>query len=100
MTDVTLIPAQPDAPTLVTPLPGPKAATIIARDHAIISPSYTRSYPFVMERATGLVVEDPDGNQFLDFNAGIAVCSTGHRHPHVVEAIRDAGRSVPAHVGY
>lgn len=87
MTDDVLIPDQPAAPRLVTPLPGPKAAAIIARDRAIISPSYTRSYPFVMERASGLVVEDPDGNRFLDLNAGIAVCSTGHRHPHVVEAI-------------
>ena len=88
MTDLTLVPVQPDAPRLVTPLPGPKASAVIARDRAVISPSYTRSYPFVMERAMGLVVEDPDGNRFLDFNAGIAVCSTGHRHPHVVEAIR------------
>ena len=88
MTDLTVIPAQPDAPRLVTPLPGPKASAVIARDAAIISPSYTRSYPFVMERATGVVVEDPDGNRFLDLNAGIAVCSTGHRHPHVVETIR------------
>ncbi len=88
MTDFTLIPPQPDAPRLVTRLPGPKASMVVARDAAIISPSYTRSYPFVMERATGVVVEDPDGNRFLDLNAGIAVCSTGHRHPHVVEAIR------------
>ena len=88
MANFTLIPDQPDAPALVTPLPGPKAAAIIERDGLILSPSYTRDYPFVMDRAIGLVAQDPDGNQFLDLNAGIAVCSTGHRHPHVVDAIR------------
>ena len=83
-----LIPKQPAAPTLVTPLPGPKAAAIIERDRAVLSPSYTRDYPFVMDRALGLVAEDADGNRFLDLNAGIAVCSTGHRHPYVIQAIR------------
>ena len=87
-TDFQLIPDQPEAPRLVTPLPGPKASAVVARDHAVISPAYTRSYPFVMERALGLAAEDPDGNVFLDLNAGIAVCSTGHRHPHVLAAIR------------
>ena len=84
-----LIPDQADAPRLVTPLPGPKAAALIERDAAVLSPSYTRDYPFVMHQATGLVAEDPDGNRFLDLNAGIAVCSTGHRHPYVVDAITE-----------
>lgn len=76
-----------DLPRLVTPLPGPKAQAIIARDHAVLSPSYTRPYPFVMAKGEGAIVEDPDGNRFLDFNAGIAVAATGHAHPHVVEAV-------------
>lgn len=71
----------------VTP-PGPKARAIIERDHAIMSPSYTRDYGFVMERGEGCVVWDVDWNRFLDLAAGIAVCSTGHSHPRVVEAIR------------
>ena len=82
-----LIPKQPDAPRIVTSLPGPKAAAIVERDHAVLSPSYTRDYPLVIDRGLGAVVDDPDGNRFLDLNAGIAVCSTGHRHPYVVEAI-------------
>ena len=83
-----LVPDQPDAPRIVTALPGPRAAAIIERDHAVLSPSYTRDYPFVIDRGLGVVVDDPDGNRFLDLNAGIAVCSTWHRHPYVVEAIR------------
>jgi len=83
-----LIPRQPSAPHLVAPLPGPKAAAIVARDEKILSPSYTRDYPLVIDRGIGLVVEDPDGNRFLDMTAGIAVCSTGHCHPYVIDAIR------------
>lgn len=75
-------------PDLKMPLPGPKAAAIIQRDWEVLSPSYTRSYPFVMKSGAGAVVEDVDGNRFLDFNAGIAVAATGHSHPRVVEAIR------------
>ncbi|HJN43145.1 MAG: aspartate aminotransferase family protein [Acidobacteria bacterium] len=85
---LALILEQPEAPRLVTKLPGPRAASIVARDHAVLSPSYTRDYPFVIDHGIGVVVDDPDGNRFLDLNAGIAVCSTGHRHPLVVEAIR------------
>ena len=66
-----LIPDQPDAPQIVTDLPGPRAAAIIERDHAVLSPSYTRDYPFVIDRGLGVVVDDPDGNRFLDLNAGI-----------------------------
>lgn len=75
-------------PEIRTALPGPRAAEIIARDNAVLSPSYTRDYPFVMARGEGAIVEDVDGNRFLDFNAGIAVCATGHSHPRIVEAIR------------
>ncbi len=75
-------------PVLRTALPGPKSLEIINRDQQYVSPSYTRAYPFVMQRGSGAIVEDPDGNRFLDMNAGVAVCSTGHSHPRVVEAIR------------
>ncbi|MDD2696295.1 MAG: acetyl ornithine aminotransferase family protein [Anaerolineales bacterium] len=69
-------------------LPGPKARALIKRDHAVISPSYPRGYPFVMDHGKGTEVWDVDGNRFLDFHAGIAVVSTGHSHPAVVEAIK------------
>jgi 4-aminobutyrate aminotransferase len=75
-------------PSIKTPLPGPKALEVVARDAQFISPSYTRTYPLVIERGRGAMIEDVDGNIFLDFNAGVAVCSTGHSHPAVVEAIR------------
>jgi 4-aminobutyrate aminotransferase len=75
-------------PHLITALPGPKAAQIIARDQAVISPSYTRCYPLVMKRGEGAVVEDVDGNRFLDFAAGIAVVAAGHSHPRVVSAMQ------------
>src|SRR6185503_14328375 len=74
-------------PDIKTTLPGPKAAAIVARDNQYVSPSYTRDYPFVMARGEGAVVEDVDGNVFLDCAAGIAVNSTGHAHPDVVRAI-------------
>ena len=70
-------------------LPGPKAQAIIARDKAVISPSYPRGYPFVMDHGRGTHVWDVDGNQFLDFTAGIAVTATGHSHPNVVRAIQE-----------
>ncbi|MFN7914565.1 MAG: acetyl ornithine aminotransferase family protein [Vicinamibacterales bacterium] len=74
-------------PDIKTALPGPKAAALIARDRAVISPSYTRGYPFVMARGQGCAVEDVDGNVFLDCAAGIAVNATGHSHPDVIRAI-------------
>src|ERR1035437_34813 len=77
-----------DRPILRTKLPGPIARRIIAEDHRLISPSYTRSYPLVARRGRGIVIEDVDGNEFFDFSAGIAVTSTGHCHPEVVAAIR------------
>src|SRR5260370_11831062 len=75
-------------PHLLMPLPGPKAKRIIERDAEFVSPSFTRDYPLVAKRGHGAIVEDVDGNPFRDFAAGIAVCSTGHCHPKVVEAIQ------------
>lgn len=75
-------------PHLVTSLPGPKAAALIARDHAVLSPSYTRPYPLAAERGEGALIYDVDGNRFLDCNAGIAVAATGHCHPRVADAIQ------------
>ena len=80
---------QRDVPQIVTQLPGPKASKLIATDERYTSPSYTRVYPLAVARGEGAVIEDVDGNRFLDFNAGIAVCSTGHCHPRVVKAIQD-----------
>ena len=76
------------APEVADSLPGPKAEQLVRRDVAITSPSNTREYALVVKRASGSVVEDIDGNRFLDFAAGIAVCATGHCHPKVVEAIQ------------
>jgi 4-aminobutyrate aminotransferase len=77
-----------EAPTLRTELPGPKAREVLERDGRTTSPSLPRAYPFVPARGVGSVIEDVDGNVFLDVNAGIAVTSTGHCHPTVVEAIQ------------
>jgi 4-aminobutyrate aminotransferase len=76
-------------PALRTALPGPQAAALLARDAEYVSPSYTRAYPLVVARGSGCVIEDVDGNLFLDFTAGIAVTATGHCHPEVVAAIQD-----------
>ncbi|WP_158790234.1 acetyl ornithine aminotransferase family protein [Granulicella sp. L60] len=76
-------------PKLKTALPGPLAQKIVAEDDRLISPSYTRSYPMVAKSGRGIRVTDVDGNEFLDFAAGIAVNSTGHCHPEVVKAIQD-----------
>jgi len=75
-------------PRLITRLPGPKARNIVERDAKFMSPSFTRDYPLVAKSGRGAMVEDVDGNVFLDFAAGIAVCSTGHCHPNVVSAIQ------------
>src|SRR5690349_24132715 len=80
---------RPKLPHLLTPLPGPRASQIIERDNKVLSPSYTRGYPFVMSRGEGALVEDVDGNSFLDLNAGIAVVAAGHSHPRVVAAIQE-----------
>ncbi|NUR55807.1 MAG: acetyl ornithine aminotransferase family protein [Acidobacteria bacterium] len=78
-----------NAPLIKTPLPGPKAKAIIDRDSRVVSPSYTRDYPLVIARGEGAIVEDVDGNLFLDCAAGIAVNSTGVSHPDVVKAIAE-----------
>ena len=75
-------------PKLLTQLPGPNAKRVLEQDAKYMSPSYTRDYPLVAKRGHGAIVEDVDGNVFLDFAAGIAVCSTGHCHPKVVAAIQ------------
>jgi len=75
-------------PKIRTKLPGPNAQKVLRGDAQYISPSYTRSYPLVAKAGRGAIVEDVDGNEFLDFSAGIAVCSTGHCHPEVVAAIQ------------
>jgi len=75
---------------ITTELPGPKARSILERDSKVVSPAYPRDYPFVMSRGQGVEVWDVDGNRFLDFAAGIAVCGTGHSHPKVVGAVKEA----------
>src|ERR1700682_178502 len=76
-------------PLIKTTLPGPAARALLERDQQYMSPSYTRIYPLVCARGSGAVIEDVDGNQFLDFSAGIAVTATGHCHPKVVAAIQN-----------
>ena len=78
------------SPRIRTPLPGPKAQALIERDRPVTTPSYPRDYPFVMARGRGAEVWDVDGNRYLDFMSGIGVCSTGHAHPQVVQAIKEA----------
>ena len=79
-----------DYPNIVVAPPGPKARAIIARDERWTSTSHIKEYPLVVERGSGTMVEDVDGNRFLDFMAGIAVTSTGHANPTVVRAVQDA----------
>lgn len=74
-------------PRLITELPGPNARKVLAKDEQYISPSYTRGYPLVIEEGKGCLVRDVDGNTFLDFTSGIAVCNTGHVHPDVLQAV-------------
>ena len=76
------------------PLPGPEAQKVLALDHRFVSPSYTRDYPLVVRRGEGMIVEDVDGNTFLDFSAGIAVVATGHCHPDVVRAIEQQAKTL------
>ena len=87
-------PALGPAPLLRTELPGPRARAAIARDRAVTSTSLARVHPLVPQRASGCVIEDVDGNRFLDFNAGIAVTATGHCHPAVVAAIEEQSRNL------
>jgi 4-aminobutyrate aminotransferase len=88
---MSAIPNVPFAnPHIRTELPGPKARALLARDALVASPSYPRDYPFVISHGRGTEVWDVDGNRFLDFMAGIAVCATGHAHPEVVAAVKTA----------
>ncbi len=82
------------APSITTELPGPVARQFIDRDEKYSSPSYTRDYPLVVKRGLGSVIEDVDGNRFLDFAAGIAVCASGHAHPKVVAAIEQQAKAL------
>ena len=82
-----MAPLSRDEPRILGPLPGPRSAAWLERDDCVMSPSYTRVYPLVVRRAKGAMVEDMDGNRFLDFTAGIAVTNVGHSHPRVVAAI-------------
>ncbi len=84
---VTDVPAGSVAPHIITELPGPNARVVIEQDERVCSPSLTRVYPLVVQRGDGTVIEDVDGNRFLDFNAGIAVTAAGHSHPTVNAAI-------------
>jgi len=79
-----------DAPHIVTPPPGPRARDLIARDQAVAATCYIKEYPLVVSSGSGATVEDVDGNRFLDFMAGIAVCSTGYGHPEVTRAVQEA----------
>ena len=81
-------PTLPRKPSIITDLPGTRAKELVERDRAVTSPSYTRDYPLVAARGEGCMLEDVDGNVFLDFTAGIAVTATGHAHPQVVRAIQ------------
>ncbi len=74
---------------IITPPPGPQAKAILERDARVLSPSYARDYGFVMDRGKGAEVWDVDGNRYIDFAAGIAVCATGHSHPEIVKAIQE-----------
>jgi 4-aminobutyrate aminotransferase len=80
-------------PRVSLPLPGPNGKAILAQDARFTSPSYIKEYPLVIGGGQGAMVEDVDGNRFIDFMAGIAVSSTGYNHPAVVAAVREqAGR--------
>ena len=93
---MTAVLTHPAAPSLAqkgvqirTPLPGPKAAAIIAQDEAATSPSLSRVYALAPAFGEGCWITDVDGNRFLDFTAGIAVCTTGHCHPRIVKAVQE-----------
>lgn len=81
---------QPDYPRIAVAPPGPKARAIIAKDAAYASTSYIKEYPLAIATGQGAMVEDVDGNRYIDWMAGIAVSSTGYNHPSVVDAVREA----------
>jgi len=86
-------------PDIRTPLPGPRAQQLLDRDQQYVSPSYTRVYPLVVERGSGAVIEDVDGNLFLDFTAGIAVTAAGHCHPACRGGHSGPGCQIDSYVG-
>jgi 4-aminobutyrate aminotransferase len=77
-----------DYPKIVVRPPGPKARELVKKDEAFISPSYVRFYPLAIESGSGCIVKDVDGNEYIDFNSGLACLNVGHSHPKVVEAIK------------
>src|SRR6266404_9771791 len=79
-------------PNIKVAPPGPKAKAVVEKDQRYTAPAYGRVYPLVVKEGRGMVIEDVDGNLFLDFMAGIAVASTGHSHPRVVKAIEEQAR--------
>ncbi|MDI6732613.1 MAG: acetyl ornithine aminotransferase family protein [Planctomycetota bacterium] len=79
--------------------PGPEAIKVLKKDARYISPSYTRAYPLVAQRGEGMMIEDPDGNRYLDLNAGVAVCTTGHCHPDIVRAIEEQSKTLIHMIG-
>jgi 4-aminobutyrate aminotransferase len=83
---------EPKLPQIKTELPGPKTKELLEKDAKFISPSYTRSYPLMARRGYGAMIEDVDGNVFLDFNAGVAVAALGHAHPEIAEVIYKQAR--------
>jgi 4-aminobutyrate aminotransferase len=92
MATVPQKPSKKDTSKPASKLPGPKARALIERDARVVSPSYVRDYPFAISHGRGAEVWDVDGNRFIDFASGIAVCSTGHSHPQVVAAITEAAQ--------
>jgi len=76
-------------PRIVVRPPGPKARELVKRDESLISPSYVRFYPLVIESGSGCILKDVDGNEYIDFNSGLVCLNVGHRHPKVVKAIKD-----------
>ncbi|HXG92699.1 MAG TPA: acetyl ornithine aminotransferase family protein [Blastocatellia bacterium] len=83
---------RPKLPEIKTELPGPKTIELLEKDAKYVSPSYTRSYPLMARRGYGAIIEDVDGNTFLDFNAGVAVAALGHAHPEIAEVIAQQAR--------
>ncbi len=78
----------PSYPKIVVRPPGPKARAVVKRDSAVISPSYTRYYPLVVDSGNKYIVKDVDGNEYIDFNSGLACLNVGHNHPKIVKAIK------------
>ncbi len=84
----------PDYPKMVVRPPGPKAREIVKRDSVAISQSYTRYYPLVIDSGQNCIVKDVDGNEYIDFNSGLACLNVGHNHPQIVKAIKKSMRQV------